>query len=234
MLLAVGGAVIATEGLRRSSLPPKIIDTLLPIDTTLDSSAFAREPTPEPGPAIETTPPAPKLVSVRLQGLPAGATVRLDTLSIDSIGTAVPPGAHTVSVKATGYRELVKTVEVSADTVLDLQADIAALRIRFDPCRYPGADYNANEECYDELPRRIAGSVRVQLPSDFGAVPRPSTLWVRVSPDGRTIGVEQSIRSTPEFEELAKRQAESFAWEPARKDGRAVSGWVEVKISPSK
>jgi hypothetical protein len=158
----------------------------------------------------------------------------LDTLLTDTMGTAVVPGSHTVSVKASGYRELVKTVEVSTDTVLDLQADIASLRIKLDPCQHPGANYNANEECYDELPRRTGGSDRVQLPTDFGPVPRPSTLWVKVSPDGRTIDVEQSTRSTPEFEELAKLRAQSFSWEPARKNGRPVTGWVEVRISPAK
>jgi hypothetical protein len=230
VLLVVGGAVVAVDRLRRSPVPPES-GTPLPLDTSLDAQVFA--PEPEPAPPIDTTPPTQRLVSIRLRGVPAGATILVDTLLTDSAGIAVPPGSHTVSVKAAGYRDLLKTVEVSGDTVLDLQPDLASLKIKLDPCRYPGATYNAEAECYDELPRRIEGSVRVQLPPDFGALPRPSTLWVRVSPEGRTIEVEQSIRSTPEFEEIAKRQAESLVWQPARKNGRPVTGWVEVKISPA-
>jgi hypothetical protein len=125
-------------------------------------------------------------------------------------------------------------VDLIADSTLDLSADLAAVKIRIDPCRYPGEQYNAADECYDQLPSRIGGSPEVELPADFVGIPRPSILWVKVSPEGRTIEVQPSQRSSRQFEELAVRQAESMTWSPATKNGRPVAGWLQVEIRPAR
>jgi hypothetical protein len=171
---------------------------------------------------------------LRMSGVPAGAVVKVDSVTADSLVVRLPPGSHNVAVTASGYRRLVKSVEVTADSMLDLSGDLAAAKIRIDPCRYPGEQYNASDECYDQLPSRISGSAEVELPADFVGTPRPSILWVKVSPDGRTIEVQPSQRSSRQFEELAVRQAESMTWNPATKDGRPVAGWLQVEIRPAR
>jgi hypothetical protein len=197
-------------------------------------------PPAEPVAPTDTAPAPPAKVRLRVNALPSGATLKVDSVPADSM-TLVGPGSHTISVAAPGYKELVKVVEIMADTTLDIGTELANLRLRVpvatpapvdNACLYPGEQYNATNECYDEPPKLKRGSTRVRLPSDFEGSPRASTVWVKVSAGGKTLEVEPSKRSLPGFEELAFRRAYSLEWEPATKNRRAVTGWVEVEIKP--
>jgi hypothetical protein len=186
-------------------------------------------------PATDTSAtPSPGLVTLTISGVPTRAVIKVDSVAADSPILRLPSGAHTVSVTASGYRKLVKLVELRADSSIDLAGELAALKIRPDPCRYPGEQYNASDECYDQLPTRIGGSAEVDLPPDFVGNPRPSILWVRVSADGRTIEVQPSQRSSRQFEELAVERAKSMTWTPAMKNGKQVTGWLQLEIRPKR
>ena len=185
-------------------------------------------------PAETSVIPSTGAVTLRISGVPPRAIVAVDSMNADSLVARVLPGTHIISVTAPGYRKLVKSVDVGADSSLDLTVDLAALKIKLDPCRYPGEQYNATDECYDQLPTRIGGSAEVDLPPDFVGTPRPSILWVRVSADGETMEVQPSQRSSRQFEELAIRKAESLVWSPATKNGKPVVGWVQVEIRPAR
>ena len=239
----VGGLVVVAAGLflvlqgRGTTRPAP--DAPLPLDT----SAVRPSPPPEPDVVASATPeppspppPAaasvPELLTLRLGGVPPAAAVMVDSQQIDSLVARLPRGTHTISIAAKGYKALAREVEVSSDTTLDLSAELAALKVKADPCKYPGEQYNAHGECYDEPPRLRRGTTLVQLPSDFPGTPRPSTVWVKVAADGSTGLVEPSKRSAPGFEELALQRAALLEWTPATLNGKPVPGWLEVEIRP--
>jgi PEGA domain-containing protein len=234
-LLLAGGVVFVV--LQRDRVaPPVAASSAVEFDTTVvraPAPVDVAPPVPVPPTDSSPTPPA-ATVALRISGVPPGAVVKVDSATADSLVIQVPPGSHIVAVSASGYRKLVKSVELTADSTLDLSGDLAAVKIRLDPCRYPGEQYNAADECYDQLPSRISGSPEVELPADFVGSPRPSILWVRVSADGRTIEVQPSQRSSRQFEELAVQQAESMIWTPATKDSKPVVGWLQVEIRPAR
>jgi Gram-negative bacterial TonB protein C-terminal/PEGA domain len=233
--LLLAGSVVFVIRQREAVVPAVAADSVVEFDTTVVRPPAPVDVAPDPVPTADTAPTVPPAtVVLRMSGVPAGAVVKVDSVTADSLVVRLPPGSHTVAVTASGYRRLVKSVEITADSMLDLSSDLAAAKIRIDPCRYPGEQYNASDECYDQLPSRISGSAEVELPADFVGTPRPSILWVKVSPDGRTIEVQPSQRSSRQFEELAVRQAESMTWNPATKDGRPVAGWLQVEIRPAR
>jgi hypothetical protein len=246
VLLLAGGVMFVVDRRERASSPvvadaPVDFDSTVEFDTTVvrapapvDTTSPVADPAlPPPDASVASTPPA-ATVTLRIGGVPSGAVVKVDSVTADSLVVRVAPGPHMVSVTASGYRELVKVVDLATDSSLDLSGALAAMKVRPDPCRNPGQQYNAAEECYDQPPRRISGSAEVELPPEFVGSPRPSILWVKVSADGRTIDVQPSQRSSRQFEELAIRQAESLAWEPATKNGKPVAGWLEVEIRPAR
>jgi hypothetical protein len=234
VLLVVGGVALVIRQ-ADSVAPPVAANRAVTFDTTVVlPPAPVDDASPEPLPPAAPAAGTPQTVALRISGVPQGAVVQVDSATTDSMVVRVPPGSHTVAVSASGHRKLVKSVDLIADSTLDLSADLAAVKIRIDPCRYPGEQYNAADECYDQLPSRIGGSPEVELPADFVGIPRPSILWVKVSPEGRTIEVQPSQRSSRQFEELAVRQAESMTWSPATKNGRPVAGWLQVEIRPAR
>jgi hypothetical protein len=244
-LFVVGAVILVTARMQDTgrSAPldlPVPLDTsaIRPIPQESPPAALQPESLPLP-PAGESLPPdtsepqPPATITLRFSGVPAAAVVKVDSEPVDSQMARMPPGTHTVSVAASGYKELVKSVEILSDSTLDLSADLASLKVKFDPCRYPGQQYNVAGECYDEPPRLKRGSTLVRLPPDFVGNPRPSAQWVKVSADGRTVRVEPSRRSAPEFEELSTQQAYSLVWDPATKNDRPVAGWLEVELKPA-
>lgn len=243
VLLLAGGVMFVLDRRARTSSPVVAgaaveFDSTVEFDTTVvrapapvDTTSPVADPALPPPDA--STPPA-TTVTLKISGVPSGAVVKVDSVTADSLVVRVPPGPHMVSVAASGYRELVKVVNLATDSSLDLSGALATMKVRPDPCRNPGQQYNATEECYDQPPARIGGSAEVELPPDFMGSPRPSVLWVKVSADGRTIDVQPSQRSSRQFEELAIRQAESLEWDPATKNGKPVAGWLEVEIRPAR
>jgi hypothetical protein len=240
-VLFLAGTVVLGVAYWRRSQPADSSGGAIAVDTSpLPLPETAVLPPADPVPS-DSAPATPSKLRLRIKSLPSGAVLKVDSVPADSLLALVGPGSHRLSVVAPGYNQLVKVVEVSADTILDLLDDMASLKRRpavvsptpiVSSCLYPGDQYNATNECYDEPPKLKRGSTRVQLPSDFDGTPRSSTVWAKISAAGRTLEVEPSKRSLPGFEELAFRRAYSLEWDPARKNGNAVAGWVEVEIKP--
>ncbi len=66
-------------------------------------------------------------VTITLQGAPPGAEVRVDD-KVTSASVSLPAGRHYVSVTATGFRPLIRAINVQADTTVDLSSPIALKR----------------------------------------------------------------------------------------------------------
>ncbi|HXE58105.1 MAG TPA: energy transducer TonB, partial [Gemmatimonadales bacterium] len=99
-------------------------------------------------------------------------------------------------------------------------------------CARPGDGYNADGSCYDERPAPLAPTF-VPLTDEVEGTPRASILWVRVSPDGRTLEVQPRTPSNdPAFERLAQEYALKVRWEPATRGGRPVEGWTQWIFPP--
>jgi hypothetical protein len=238
VFLFAAGAAVLGYAYWNPSRPSVAVSDSVSLDTTIGSRPEAMIPA-----TLDSSPPkleASAVLRVRFKGLPATAIAKLDTTLVDSVIAGVAPGKHTLSVAAPGYQQLTRPIELSRDTTIDLSSDFRPSKIltqpptpaAVDPCGNPGEQYNQANECYDEPPRLVHGSTRVQLPADFDGIPRSSTLWVRVSTTGKTVEVQPGKKSVPSFEELAFRRAYALEWSPALKDSKPVSGWVEVEIKP--
>jgi hypothetical protein len=59
-------------------------------------------------------------------------------------------------------------------------------------------------------------------------------LWVRVSADGRTL-VTRPLRpsSDPVFEQAVNQYVRTVAWQPGKKDGAAIDGWIQWIFRPA-
>jgi len=74
----------------------------------------------------------------------------------------------------------------------------------------------------------------VPVPADATeAHPRPSILWVKVSPEGKTVEV-QPLRPSNDaaYEREVRAFAEQLSWYPATKGGQAVEGWTQMMFRP--
>jgi hypothetical protein len=72
------------------------------------------------------------------------------------------------------------------------------------------------------------------VPPDVEGEPRPSVLWVRVSPEGKTMEVRRFRPSNDAaFERDVRAFAMELAWQPAIKDGVPVEAWTQMEFRPA-
>jgi hypothetical protein len=58
-------------------------------------------------------------------------------------------------------------------------------------------------------------------------------MWIKVSPEGRTLDVQRLRPSNDEaFEVTARDFAWSLTWHPALKDGAPVEAWTQMIFPP--
>ena len=207
--------------------------------------------TAAPGPAA---PVSTDSGGIRITGIPARSEVMVDERPAVSAVTRVPAGRHVVAISAPLRNFYVDTVEVRAGEITELTPVLTPLGGGQVPPRgarrqalleqrrealasgdytcEPAINYDA-ARCYDERPRPVAATF-VPVPDGVTGQPTASVLWVRVSADGRTL-VTRPLRPSndPLFEQAVNQYVRTVAWQPGKKDGVAIDGWVQWIFRPA-
>jgi hypothetical protein len=169
--------------------------------------------------------------------------------------TRVPVGRHVVAISAPLRNFYVDTVEVRAGEITELtpvltplgtgaqlpprgarrQAVLEQRREALASGDYtcePAINYDA-ARCYDVRPRPVTATF-VPVPDGVTGQPSASVLWVRVSADGRTL-VTRPLRPSndPVFEQAVNQYVRTVAWQPGKKDGAAIDGWIQWIFRPA-
>jgi serine/threonine-protein kinase len=226
-----------------------------PTPTPAPAPAPALQPKPAPPPAAAaprtdaTTAPAPPAPSdsggIRIVNLPRGSDVLIDEKPVTEPVTTLAPGPHAIAISAPLHNFYADTVVVEPGKITEIRPQLTRLGAPLPPrvrrelgargvstCT-PGPAYNADGSCFDERPKPVAAPF-VPVPADAAEPhPRPSLLWVKVSPEGKTIEVQPLRPSNdPAFERDVHTFAEQLSWYPATKGGQAVEGWTQMIFRP--
>jgi hypothetical protein len=202
---------------------------------------------PKPGRA-DSAPASPGAVDsggIRIVNLPRGSDVLIDEKPVTDPVTRLAPGPHAIAISAPLHNFYADTIVVEAGKITEVRPQLTRLgaplppRVRRElgaraasPCA-PGPAYNADGSCFDERPKPVAPPF-VPVPGDASVTPpRPSLLWVKVSPEGKTVEV-QPLRPSNDaaFERDVRAFAEQLSWYPATKAGQPVEGWTQMIFRP--
>jgi serine/threonine protein kinase len=200
---------------------------------------------PAAPPATAAPPRVPSAVdsgAIRLLNLPRGSSVLVDERPVTEPVTRLAPGLHVVAISAPRFQFHAETVRVEPGQVLELSPTLTPLGVAQRPRRTlaqrtptcaPGPGYNADGSCFDERPRPVVPPF-VPVPPDVEGEPNPSVLWVRVSPEGKTMEV-RAFRPSNDgaFERDAHAFARELAWQPAVKGGVPVEAWTQMIFRPA-
>jgi serine/threonine protein kinase len=246
----------STTAPRDSARPPAPLggafgpgDTTGAIPRPRDSSQPPSRPVMAPPPAAPL--PAAPLPAVRgpvdsgairLVNLPRNSSVLIDERPVTDPVTRLPAGSHVIAISAPRFQFHAETVRVEPGQLLELSPTLTPLGVAQRPRQQlaqrvpscaPGPGYNADGSCFDERPRPAAQPF-VPVPPDVEGEPRPSVLWVRVSPEGKTMEV-RGFRPSNDgaFERDARAFAMELAWQPAIKGGTAVEAWTQMIFRPA-
>jgi len=238
-----GPVVLATPGPDSMSPPPPV--------ESLPALVVPAQPMAQGVMNGDGVPEAPRdSGSLKIVGIPAGSSVLLDGEPVRSTVTRLAAGRHVVAISAPLHDFYEEQVEIVADDFYELQPvlvrqgagtsqaarrairqrRLAARGVVPSSCDEPGPTYNADHSCYDVRPRPVVAA-RVPLPPEFRGNPSPSTVLVKVSPEGRVL-VVKGLRSSQDlaFEQLAREYAARAEWKPARRDSQPVMGWTAWTI----
>jgi serine/threonine-protein kinase len=216
-------------------------------------------PAPQPAPASTPapTPPAPRPTarvpaesgSVRVSGLPRGSTVMIDELPVSDPVTRLPVGQHVLAVSAPRFNFYSETIVIRAGDTLSVSPQLTPIGAAApvtppvtetapppaapaSTACVPGAGYNRDGSCFDERPKPVTPPY-VPVPETVQGTPRASIMWIKVSPEGRTLDVRRLRPSNDEaFEVTARDFAWSLTWHPALKDGAPVEAWTQMIFPP--
>jgi len=209
--------------------------------------AATTTPAPKPGHADSTPASAAAVDSggIRVVNLPRGSDVLIDEKPVTDPVTKLAPGPHAIAISAPLHNFYADTIVVEAGKVTEVHPQLTRLGAPLPPrvrrelgargvstCA-PGPAYNADGSCFDERPKPVAPPF-VPVPADATVTPpRPSILWVKVSPEGKTVEV-QPLRPSDDaaFERDVRAFAEQLSWYPASKAGQAVEGWTQMIFRP--
>lgn len=139
-------------------------------------------------------------------------------------------GEYRLRVVAPGYQPYETTLALSPGDTLEHAVPLQPIP----QCDEPQAvGYNLDALCFDESPR-LVGSARFAVPLGPTMTRRPSKpaiLSIEVLVDGRpgTVIVKDPS-DVPQFAITAVGFAKGLTYEPARKNGSAVVGWVELEF----
>jgi serine/threonine protein kinase len=200
------------------------------------------------GNPVPVAPPAPAPPAaptdsgaVRIVNLPRGSSVLIDERPVTEPVTRLPIGQHVIAISAPRFQFHAETVRVDAGQITEVSPTLTplgeALQRRQQvaqrtPSCTPGPGYNVDGSCFDERPRPVAPPF-VPVPDDVEGEPGPSTLWVRVSAEGKTLEVRRLRPSNDAaFERDARAFAMEMAWQPAMKGGSAVEAWTQMIFRP--
>jgi len=210
-------------------------------------------PPPKSAPAPVAAAPAPHTPAagpvdsggIRIVNLPRGSDVLIDEKPVTDPVTKLAPGPHAIAISAPLHNFYADTIMVEAGKIAEVRPQLTRLGAPLPPrvrrelgargvstCA-PGPAYNADGSCFDERPKPVAAPF-VPVPSDATeAPPRPSLLWVKVSPEGKTMEV-QPIRPSNDaaFERDVRAFADQLSWYPATKGGEPVEAWTQMIFRP--
>ncbi|HET8621987.1 MAG TPA: serine/threonine-protein kinase, partial [Gemmatimonadales bacterium] len=198
-------------------------------------------PVNPPPPASTSSSASPDTGAIRLLNLPRGSSVLIDERPVSEPVTRLPPGLHVVAISAPRYQFYAETVRVEPGQELELRPVLTPLGVAPRPRQLaqraptcaPGPGYNADGSCFDERPRPAAQPF-VPVPADAEGEARPSVLWVRVSPEGKTLEVRPFRPSNDAaFERDVRAFAMELAWQPAVKGGSPVEAWTQMIFRPA-
>jgi hypothetical protein len=172
--------------------------------------------------------------------------VLIDEKPVTEGTTRVPVGAHPIGILAPGYTFYQDTVLVEAGKITEIAPQLSRIgapaparprreiirQLAARPSCAPGPRYNADGSCFDERPKPVAPPF-VPVPHDAAPSPRPSILWVKVSPEGKTLEV-QALRPSDDgaFERDVRAFASDMTWYPATKGGQPVEAWTQMIFRP--
>jgi len=105
---------------------------------------------------------------------------------------------------------------------------------RAESCDEYGPAYNADNVCYDTKPIPW-GPTSILVPANAPLTPRPATLLLKVSADGRTLEARVYVPSNvTTFNDAALDRARSLRWDPAQKNGEPVEAWLQWRFQPTR
>jgi len=94
--------------------------------------------------------------------------------------------------------------------------------------------HNFRQACWDQRPNPLT-SPTVAVPASCHGTPPPLTVMLHVAASGEVVGNPVALRPSPcpAFGSVALSQAQDLKFDPARKDGQAVSAWTQQQIFPA-
>jgi serine/threonine protein kinase len=202
---------------------------------------------PDPAPSRrDSAPPAITTGDsggIRVLGLPRGSTVMIDERPVVESVTRLPPGPHAIGVSAPRFNFYSDTIVVRPGEITEVAPQLSPIgspelpRLRStlraaSRCE-PGPRYNADGSCFDERPKPVNPPF-VPLPDDVTQAPRPSLMWVKVSPEGRTVDVAPLRPSNDSsFDSAVRNFVWTVSWHPALKGGSPVEAWTQMLFPPA-
>jgi serine/threonine-protein kinase len=241
-VLGAGAYFAATQGLLEPLLssnsanpageavpePPPRVDS-----AALDTGAAATPGPPDSAPELV---PAGTPGRLQLDNVPQGARITINGQLIRGTVFDLPPGAHALAVRATGYRPYDRQVIITPGNPSIVRVDLELVGDHADaghgPCAQYGPEYNRGNVCFDTRPTPLSATV-IPLPGDVPLVPRQAILLILVGPEGETREARVFGPSNVEtFNSQALDMARVLRWEPAAKDGKPVEAWVQWPFRP--
>jgi serine/threonine protein kinase len=217
--------------------PPDPVRSAPPASSGSAGGAAGPAPAPPPVPPVA----APESGAVRVVNLPRGSSVLINERPVTEPVTRLPAGPHVIAISAPRFQFHAETVRVEAGQVLEVRPTLTPLGeapqrrqqvAQRTPSCAPGPGYNMDGSCFDERPRPVTQPF-VPVPDDAEGEPSPSSLWVRVSAEGKTLDVR---RLRPSSDAAFERDARAFAmeleWQPATKGGVPVEAWTQMIFRP--
>jgi hypothetical protein len=187
----------------------------------------------------------PNTGTLTFVGVPVRGRVTVDGEPKEGNPLTLDAGSRRIEVTAPGYQRFTATIAIrrGGDTTLVVKMQrptVAPSGVGSgdaeakaeDLCAQPGLKYNANDACWD-TPARALVAPLVPLNDRVQGIPTGIVLWVKVAEDGRplTFRVVQHS-SDPQFDRLAAGFAMSITYNPARKNGKPVEGWSQMRLLP--
>jgi hypothetical protein len=215
-----------------SALPHDSISQ--PSDTTLrpDSGAAAIIPSGDTSRTRMVPPGTPGKLT--LQGMPQGARATVNGQPVKGTQMDIPPGVHTLVVRAPGYDPFERQVVITPGQVSIVKVEMQAPGAGEGggPCDQYGPAYNQDNLCFDSRPVPLASTL-LPVPNDAPVIPREAILLFHVSHTGETMAVRLFVRSNVEtFNDQALDIAKNLRWNPAQKNGEPVDAWVQWPFKP--
>jgi hypothetical protein len=224
--IARGASGLSDSALRADSLAHRT-----PVSTALPSGAAPAAPVRDSG-------------SLLIKGLPGGSAVFVDSRQVITSPAKVAIGQHDLLITPPmGYQSIQSKIQIVKGQTLTLTPVLSRVgqgsaapaapkqAAAKGQCDTPGVvTYNLDNLCWDSGPRAMSPSTFAF--SNGGA--SPSSLWVRVAADGSVLEVRPARPSDDDaFERVAEAYARTMKFATAVKDGAAVDGWRQVRLTPT-